>query len=154
MNTRRYKELKKKADDRYQKAVEAAKQRHIEELRAIETVWRMEHPSRKNSSEQFNENLHKSDSDWGAIAAAVKNSLKYVPEIFTKTDIRTAMKQIAPEIESKCRESSLTSRLLRLVDAGEIEKLKTGKGSAPNKYRLKTSVAHVTHIEINTEDKE
>lgn len=146
MDNKQYRDLKRKAQERYQKAIEMADKQRIEELTAIETVWRMEHPSRKanNTESTFLSNHTTSKRNkYGSLAKAVLEALEYVPETFTKNQVKIAMERIAPDIAANCKDSSLTGRLIRLVKEGEIEQAKAGKGSQPSEYRKKTTTKPV-----------
>lgn len=140
MNSKEHKELKKKAIQRYETALDMAEKQKVAELSAIETVWRMSHPSRKRKNQKSDSNnLHPADlnaSSYGALSNAVKEALQYVPDTFTKKHIREALNQIAPDVAVRCKESSLTGRLIRLANEGIIRQTRAGKGSSPSEYTV------------------
>jgi hypothetical protein len=154
MNNKQYKDLKRQAEERYQKALELAEKQRIEELTAIETVWRMSHPSRKTNninSALLNQTTSKR-SNYGLLAKAVLEALEYVPETFTRSQVKTAIERIAPDVAGNCKDSSLTGRLIRLVKDGVIDQVKAGKGSQPSEYRKKPTTKPVEEVDVKKDN--
>lgn len=140
MDRKKYNELKRKVEDEYQRDIQAATEKKIKNLEAIDRVWLMEHPPRepKNQVEQVANKRPLSDSaSYGALATAVAKALEFVPETFSKDDIRTALKTIAPEVESKFNDVAITGRLIRMTKEGLIVRTLKGTGSTASQYRKK-----------------
>jgi hypothetical protein len=133
MNTKDYKRLKREVEDRYKKSIEAAEKQKIEELQALETVYRMIHPKRNLSD--TNQQGRVLSSKYGSLAIAVNESLRFVPDTFDKNDIKRALNHLSPEIASASKESSITGRLIRLARQGVIKQISSGKGSTSSKFK-------------------
>lgn len=146
MNNKEYRELKRKAEKQHQEAIKMADEQRIKKLNAIETVWRMEHPSRKRNKSVSENNAREQvastrRASYGSLKDAVRESLQYVPEVFTKQQVRAALEKIAPDIAANCKESSLTGRLIRLCQEDIIDQERAGKGSRSSIYKLKKNTA-------------
>jgi len=128
-----YKKLKKDVEDRYNKALQKAENERVEALAAIEKVWKMTKPNYGKSSSGTTSST---STGYGLLAKTVRESLKLVPQTFTKTNILTAMQKISSDVANKCNSNSLSGCLHRLKNEGVIIVVKEGKGSAPAEYQL------------------
>jgi len=140
MNKKEYNELKRQAEDEYRKGLALLEKQRMERLAAIETVWNLSNPRRIKPTIEAQEQRigQTSVTSYGSLANAIKETLAIVPDRFTKSHIRAALKQISPEVEKTAKESSITGRLIRLAKDGLIEQISVGSGSTPSEY-CKTS---------------
>lgn len=138
MNKKEYNNLKRQAEERYQKLLDMAEKQRISELAAIETVWRMSHPTKHQATKTEYQDSQQPTGNgriYGSLASSVTEALQFVPDTFTVKHIRNSLKEIAPEVEANCKNSSITGRLIRLVKKGVIEQASVGKGSKLSEYR-------------------
>lgn len=136
MDIRQYNNLKKQAEDKYQKAVKLAEKQRKEGLEAIERVWDMLNENQEESTaEKAVQVLPKAKKPYGSLTTAIKKALELVPEKFTKRDIFLVLPQVSPEIAKSIKPISLTGCLIRLEKQGVIKPIKRGVGSIPTIYK-------------------
>jgi glycerol-3-phosphate cytidylyltransferase-like family protein len=136
MDIRQYNNLKKQAEDKYQKTIILAEKQRKEGLEAIERVWDMLNENQEETTaEKAVQVLPKAKKDYGSLTKAVKKALKLVSEKFTKRDIILVLPQISPEIATSIKPASLNGCLVRLEKQGIIKTAKSGSGSIPTVYK-------------------
>jgi hypothetical protein len=137
MNAKEYKQLKRNAEDRYKAAIEKANKQRIDEITAIETLWKAENPTTNRDTENGSACLN--PASYGSLSKAIKEALKCVQEHFSKDDIKSAIQKIAPEVAATAKDSSITGSLIRLTKDGIIERVSKGSGSTPSRYKKLTN---------------
>lgn len=84
--------MKREIEDGYTKSIEAAQKKRMEQLAALDTLYQFYHPEKSGPNIAQSNN-----SGYGSLADAVNRSLEFVPDAFTKSDIRNTLRHISPE---------------------------------------------------------
>lgn len=143
MKTTNYKELKKQVEEQYQKAIAQAQKERMDNLAAIDAVWKMLHPSKAKLKSETTTNSGNTTKElpsivYGTLMETIKKSLSLVTQDkFTCKDVIAAMEKIS---SGKFNYSSVSNALKRLAKEGVIEITKQGKGKSPSEYRYKPPV--------------
>jgi hypothetical protein len=116
----------------------------MDNLVAIDAVWKMLHPSRpkrnpETTTDSGGVTAESPSVVYGTLTETLKKSLSLVtPDKFSCKDVIAAMEKISG---GKFNYSSVANALKRLAKEGVIEIIKQGSGKSPSEYRYKTPVA-------------
>jgi hypothetical protein len=137
MNQREYQTLRKDAEEKCKRAIQAAKAERDSTIAAIETVWRLS-TLRKSVASQVpvSEPTTGDTIKRGELARAIDAILPQMPGRFGLGDVVTMLQTSSPAIAESVARSSISSVLGRLADNKVLVEVEAGRGRRSAVYSV------------------